>query len=204
MLLIATQFACSVFGIRSEETPKYEVLLKDDDKEIRTYAPYIVAKTLMPDDSDQSRSAAFRVIAGYIFGGNEKKQSISMTAPVAQKPSKSNEKIAMTAPVSQKKNDQGFEMTFMMPSKFKLEDLPTPNDSRVEFGQIPAQIIAAIRYSGLGRTQTKAKKAAELRAWIVGQAQYEIESDAIWSGYDPPWTLPFFRRLEIMFELRKK
>jgi hypothetical protein len=79
MSLSLTQVACSVVGIRSAETPKYEVLLKENNKEIRAYSSYVIAKTLMKDDSDQSRSEAFRLIAGYIFGGHEKKQSNSMT-----------------------------------------------------------------------------------------------------------------------------
>ncbi len=201
MSLSLTQVACSVVGIRSAETPEYEVLLKENNKEIRAYSSYVIAKTLMKDDSDQSRSEAFRVIAGYIFGGNEKKQSISMTAPVVQKSAVSSEKISMTVPVSQKQGAKGLEMTFMMPSKYKMSDLPKPNDVRVTFQEIPAQTIGAIRYSGLGSTKTNSQKTAELRKWILLQSKYKINSEAIRAGYDPPWTLPFLRRLEMMFEL---
>jgi len=37
----------------------------------------------------------FSIVAGYIFGGNTKKESISMTAPVVA----TSESISMTAPV---------------------------------------------------------------------------------------------------------
>jgi hypothetical protein len=196
-----TQVACSILGIRSEENPKYEVLVKEGDKELRSYASYIVAKTSMKDDSDASRSEAFRVLAGYIFGGNEKKQSLSMTAPVTERSEPQSESISMTAPVSSSRSQEGWIMTFMMPSKYQLAELPKPKDSRVQFEVVPAKLIATLRYSGLGRTSTNQQKAIELRQWVDAMKKYRIVSDPIRAGYDPPWTLPFLRRLEIMFEL---
>ena len=201
MGITLTQVACSIVGIRSEENPKYDVLVKDGDKEIRAYSSYIIAKTTMKDDSDASRSEAFRVLAGYIFGANEKKQSLAMTAPVTQKSAPQSESISMTAPVSSSRSEKGWVMTFMMPSKYALQDLPTPKDPRVQFEEVPARHLAALRYSGLGRAATNQKKSEELRAWLATQQGYKIVSDPIRAGYDPPWTLPFFRRLEIMFEL---
>ena len=201
MAISVTQTACSILGIRSEENPKYEVLIKDGDKEIRAYSSFIIAKTSMKDDSDASRSEAFRVLAGYIFGANEKKQSLAMTAPVTQKTSPTSESISMTAPVSSSASAEGWIMTFMMPSKYSLKDLPTPKDSRVQFEEVPPKVVGVLRYSGLGRASTNQLKAEELRSWIGTQQKYKIESAPIRAGYDPPWTLPFFRRLEMMFEL---
>ena len=62
----------------------------------------------------------FRVLAGYIFGGNAEE-----------------EKIAMTAPVQQSMEGEQ-EMAFMMPAQYALEDLyrvPEPQDQRVAFRQ---------------------------------------------------------------------
>jgi len=201
MGISVTQVACSIFGIRSEENPKYEILVQDGDKEIRSYSSYIIAKTSMKDDSDASRNEAFRVLAGYIFGGNQKKQSLSMTAPVTQRNSSESESISMTAPVLSARAGQGWVMTFMMPSKYRLQDLPIPNDPRVQFEDVPAKIFATVRYSGLGRARSNLKKSEELRAWLATQKKYRIVSEPIRAGYDPPWTLPFFRRLEMMLEL---
>lgn len=201
MGLSITQAACSILGIRSEENPKYEVLTKERNKEIRSYSSYIIAKTSMKDDSDTSRREAFRVLAGYIFGSNEKKQSLAMTAPVTQKNVSTSETISMTAPVSTSSSENGWIMTFMMPSKYALKDLPVPKDSRVQFEEVPAKVVGVLRYSGLGRDSTNQSKAEELRAWLATQQKYRISSPPIRAGYDPPWTLPFLRRLEMMFEL---
>lgn len=99
------QISCSVFGIRSEESPKYEVLRSEDNKEIRSYSGYIVAKTKMKGDFKEVQGDSFRLLAGYIFGNNEKKQKISMTAPVSQEKVSESEKIAMTAPITQSLNN---------------------------------------------------------------------------------------------------
>lgn len=89
--VLITQVGCSFMGIRNEETPKYEVLFKDGNKEIRQYSPYIAATTQVQGDFKESMNSAFRILAAYIFGANERKQSISMTAPVVAAPS--SEKI---------------------------------------------------------------------------------------------------------------
>lgn len=204
MAISLSQVACSVFGIRSEENPKYEVLFQEENKEIRLYAPYVIAKTPMKDDSNQSRNEAFRVLAGYIFGGNEKKQSLSMTAPVTRQASKVSETISMTAPVTQQKSGEDLFMTFMMPSKYKIADLPIPRDNRIAFEEVPSKLIGSIRYSGLGRSRTNKEKETQLKEWILAQGKYQILSEPIWAGYDPPWTIPFLRRLEMMFEIKAK
>lgn len=198
------QTACSVVGIRSEENPKYEVLLSESNLEVRSYSSYIVAKTTVKGDFESAQGDAFRILAGYIFGANERKQEISMTAPVVMKNTSKNEELAMTAPVVQSPTEDGLVMTFMMPSKYRLADLPTPKDNRIAFEEVPAKIFGVIRYTGLGRQSKNAEMANELKAWLTTQAQYEIISGPSYAGYDPPWTIPFFRRNEMMFELQVK
>lgn len=198
------QVSCSVFGIRSEENPKYEVLSTEENKEIRSYAPYIVAKTTVKGEYKQAQNEAFRILAGYIFGDNERKQKISMTAPVVVDGKSSNEKISMTAPVMQTPASEGWVMTFMMPSKYKMDDLPTPKDKRVQFEEVPAKVVGVIRYSGTGRESSNAERAQELKDWLLSKGQYEIVSGPSYAGYDPPWTIPWFRRNEMMFEVKAK
>jgi hypothetical protein len=200
MLLIS----CSVLGIRSEETPKYEVITNEGDKEIRSYAGYIVAKTTVKGDYRQSQGDAFRILAGYIFGKNEKKQKIAMTAPVTQEKSSESEKIAMTAPVVQSESQDGWVMTFSMPAKYSMTDLPTPQDKRVVLEEVPPKLMGVIRYSGLARPSTNNQMAEELRSWLASKVDYEIVAGPSIAGYDPPWTIPLFRRNEAMFEIRLK
>jgi hypothetical protein len=195
------QSACSMFGIRSEETPTYEVLLKDENKEIRAYASHVVAKTTVPGDYRKAQRDGFKILASYIFGGNTQKQSISMTAPVSQQANSTKEQIAMTAPVSQFREESGWTMTFTMPSQYQIETLPTPNDPRVVFDQIPAKLIASLQFTGGRGEKRNREKSEELKQWIQSKTKYRILSGPSSSGYDPPWTLPFFRRNEVHFEI---
>ncbi len=201
LVFLTSNTACSVFGIRSEETPEYRVLKKQDNKEIRLYSPYIVAKTtVLTEDYKKAQSQAFRRLADYIFGKNEKQSEIKMTAPVTQSDSK-EEKIEMTAPVSQAKVEGGWTMSFMMPSKYKMEDLPKPLDDRVQFARIPERKIAALRFTWLTDKEKNQNKASELRSWIQSQTKYVPVSDFRYAGYDPPWTIPFLRRQEVWIEV---
>jgi len=201
LLLSLVNAGCSVFGSRSEETPRYTVEKVDVDKEIRLYNSYVVAKTETTGEYESSQSEGFKVLAGYIFGGNKSKAKIAMTAPVEQVKS---EKIAMTAPVEQMKSEAGWTMTFMMPSKYKIDDLPTPNDPRIKFEEIPAKSVAVIRFSGSRSEKANADKAAELLQWIAAKGEYEVDGSMRSAGYDPPWTLPPFRRNEMLVDVKKK
>ncbi len=172
-------------GIHSEETPKYEVLSKEKDMEVRAYKPFMVARTSMDGDFKKAQGRAFRVLAGYIFGGNSTGDHIAMTAPVIQTP-----------------ENQGWSMAFMMPSKYRMNELPSPKDPRIQIEDVPAKTVGVIRFSGLANEAENKKKADALRTWLM-KAGYEITAGPNFAGYDPPWTVPFLRRNEIMFEISR-
>ena len=74
------------------ETPKYDVIKKDRQIEIRHYLGYINATVDIESDSHSTAgSQGFGYLANYIFGGNKNGQKIPMTAPVStSKKNKSN------------------------------------------------------------------------------------------------------------------
>jgi hypothetical protein len=197
-LLIA---GCSLFGAGSEEEPRYTVVLKENDKEIRKYESYIVAKTTIQGSFKEAQSQGFKILAGYIFGKNTSQKKIAMTAPVVQKAE--SEKIAMTAPVVIKPSDnQSWTMTFSMPSSFTLDTLPTPTDSRVVLEKVEARYVAAITFSGFWGEEKNAQKALALSEWLKTHPKYLALSAGMFAGYNPPWTLPFLRRNEMLMEVR--
>lgn len=208
LLLVISIFClsgCSVFGVRNEETPNYEVLVKNENMEIRRYSSYIVANTFIEGSFKETQNKGFRVLAGYIFGDNEKASKISMTAPVVMNPQKTeSEKIAMTSPVTQAPKGDGWEMSFMMPSQYKnIEDLPKPKDPRVSFKVVESKPMAVISFTGFWSDEKNKKMAEQLKVWLVQQGEYEPSSEPKFAGYDPPWTLPFLRRNEVMIEITK-
>ena len=194
---------CSLFGKGNEEQPSYQVVLKEDNKEIRKYESHIIAKTTITGDFKDAQSKGFRILAGYIFGKNKSQESIPMTAPVVQGPQ--SEKISMTAPVViAPAENKSWTMTFSMPSHFTLKTLPLPTDKRVEIEVVKERFVAAITYSGFWGEERNREEASKLLTWIKSYADYEVISAPMFAGYNPPWTLPFLRRNEMLIELRRK
>ncbi len=194
---------CSLFGKGSEEQPSYKIVVKQENKEIRQYDSYIIAKTTVSGSFKDAQSEGFRILAGYIFGKNKSKQKIAMTAPVVQK--SESEKISMTAPVVISPNEnKTWTMTFSMPSKFTLETLPEPSDERVEIEKVEGKLVAALTFSGFWNESKNEKKALELTEWLKNYQEYQLISAPMFAGYNPPWTLPFLRRNEMLIELTQK
>jgi hypothetical protein len=183
---------CSVVGIRSgTPEPVFLVVGQVGPLQIRQYAPRLAASVTVPGDEIAARSAGFRRLAGFIFGGNVSKTSIEMTAPVAQ----ASEKIAMTAPVAQSGDAAGWTITFYMPAQYTMATLPKPNDPNIVVHEVPAVTYAVYRFSGVpGREPVHAAHAVLLAN--LKNSGWVPSGEVLDWFYDPPWTLPFARRNE--------
>jgi hypothetical protein len=190
---------CTVFGIRTVEQANYTVLMDEGDIQIRQYDDFIVAETIVEAEYDEASSTGFRRIAGYIFGKNKRDEKISMTAPVLQE-REAGEKIAMTAPVLQEQDGTGWRMSFVMPAKYTLDTIPQPIDPKVVLKEVKGSKVAAIRYSGLLSEDRINKKTEKLEAWLEEKG-YATLSEPRSAGYDPPWTIPFLRRNEVLIDI---
>jgi hypothetical protein len=184
--------ACAI----ATEEPAFTVSLAQGDCEVREYPALVVAEVSVTGDRKVAASAGFRLLAGYIFGGNTARQKIAMTAPVVQAPA-AGQKIAMTAPVLQSGGDGQWVIRFIMPRGTTLESLPRPNDPEVHLHAIAPARMAVIRFSGLARPDAIAANTAALSAFITAQHLQAIGPVSL-AQYDPPWKLWFLRRNELM------
>jgi hypothetical protein len=179
------------------EKPSYRVVERGEGFELREYAPYLVAETVVGGSREAAGNAGFRVLAGYIFGKNRGEKKIAMTSPVTQaEPAK----IAMTAPVAQAGQEGRWSIQFMMPSAYTLETLPEPLDPAVSFRRLPARRVAAHRYSGTWSASRYEAHLATLRA-ALASAGLAAVGEPIWARYDPPFMPWFLRTNEILVEL---
>ena len=185
--------------VSNVEHPKYTLIERSGNIEIRDYAPMIVAETEVTGERREAISKGFRLIANYIFGNNTAAQKIPMTAPVTQQGS---EKIAMTAPVTQQGVGKNWRVRFVMPSKYTMETLPKPNNPAVELKEIPGRRFAAIRFSGMGGQDSLERHTKEVDEFLSAKNLTPL-SPPTYAFYNPPWTLPFLRRNEVMVELSK-
>jgi len=225
-LVAATLIAAAVAdpgAARAAEEPAYTVLERDGRIELREYAPVVIAETVVEGDLATASNAGFRRLAGYIFGGNRSvraggaSEKIEMTAPVTVQPSPAPgtapaspdapaERIAMTAPVTVQRQDGAtpapgqpgrWRVQFTMPREWTLATLPRPNDTAVVLREVPAMRQAVLGFSGLAGEEAVREATEALLAWVAARGLAPLGAPQL-ARYDPPWTLPFLRRNEVM------
>ena len=167
------------------EEPEYELLSEYEGFEIRRYSESVQARLLTPSSGWSGSSGGFRRIAGYIFGGNE-----------------TNQRIAMTAPVQMWDTDSGSMMSFTMPSKYSIKDLPSPIDKGVEIVKVDEYVVAVLPFSGLSGTSKARRLMAKLET-LIQASGLTAKGAPVLAVYDNPGTtLPFMRRNEIHLALK--
>jgi hypothetical protein len=181
-------------AMATEEAP-YTVIKTDDIFELREYAPQVLAEVIVDGDLEGAGNKAFRPLFRYISGDNKSRDKIAMTAPVSQE--QKGEKISMTAPVIQQSVQGKWAVSFMMPASYTMETLPTPDDQNIKLRQVPARRVAAVRYSGFWSEEKYLLHKEKLEKWIKDN-RYTVTGEPVWARYNPPFTLWFMRRNEIL------
>ena len=183
------------------DEPDFNLILKEDKFEIREYAPKIIAQVEVFGDFDDASSKGFKILADYIFGNNtstDGKARIEMTAPVEMEPLP--QKIKMTKPVLTEGNDNNWIVSFIMPNEFTLETLPKPNNKSIKILSLPKEKYAVIVFSGLVSESSYLEKEKLLNQFIK-EKKLKSSGEIKIARYNPPWTLPFFRRNELMIKV---
>ena len=193
---------CSVFGVQSVEEASYQLVQKDEQFEVRDYAPLVVAETRVNADFKEAGNTAFRRLFAYISGENETNEEIAMTSPVIAESGSndSGEKIAMTAPVFSQKEGEAWLYKFVLPDTYSLNNAPRPLNPDVALTETAPTRVAALRYAGRATAKAQASNAIKLIDWVESQGLV-AQSEPRWAGYNPPWTLPPFRRNEVLIDV---
>ena len=164
------------------ESYPYKLVKKYPDFEIRTYESSLFNSVKLPYSSyKESSRKGFSILAGYIFGSNEK-----------------NEKIAMTSPVMMSIEDS-MTMHFLVPKKYTEETLPSPTNKQVELTKIPAKTVAVISFKGWADDE-KIEKYKQQLIQHLKEEKIEYKGPFFFLGYNPPFEL-LNRRNEVMVEI---
>lgn len=198
--LVGIVLLWSVWGYFSSRVEKTEYLVLESkgSYEIRLYPAHIVAQTTVKGSYNEALNEGFRIVAGYIFGGNTKKQSIAMTTPVVEQKSES---ISMTAPVVATIEGESHTIAFGMPASYTLDTLPTPDDARVKIVTIPEKKMAAIHFSWY-RTDSRIQSKKQELLNALGKDGVSVIGEPQYAGYNAPWTPPWMLRNEVMVEVK--
>ncbi len=203
-LVLGLSTACSVFGNNGDvKEPPYRVLKQEDVFSLRQYDPMIVAEVQAKGAWDTASSKGFRPLFEYIDGQNQSRTKIAMTTPVLQSEGR-GEKIPMTAPVfvEPQSTSQVWSIGFVLPSDFTLETAPAPVNPQVKLVPKPARQMAVIRFSGVANSEQRQAASQKLQQWVLAQG-FLSQGKFLYAGYNPPFTLPPFRRNEMMVEVVK-
>ncbi len=183
-IVIAFIIVIESVDVAATEEPRFELIDRWPDKniELREYDARILAVTRM----DTAENGGFSTLAGYIFGGNTAEQKIAMTAPV---------QTSMAGSAVQ-------EMAFVMPSQFGESDLPEPNDPAIDLRPMSGYVAAVIAFSGRASASTAETHWKQLREFLE-ESNLEAVGPPTLNQYNPPWTLPFLRRNEIIVPINR-
>jgi effector-binding domain-containing protein len=194
------------------EQPKYSIVQTDGSIEMRQYEPMLIAKVRVDGERQAAISSGFKLLAAYIFGDNTTQNKMKMTSPVKQVAVQADigvptqvmqQKIKMTAPVTQKKVDNSWEISFVMPSKYTEATLPKPINSKVDIESIPKKQYAVIIFSGLVSDKNLQKNKDKLLSYLAVN-NIKMLSSPLYAFYNPPWTMPFLRKNEVLVEVPYK
>jgi hypothetical protein len=158
---------------------------------VRDYPAQTVAEVVAEGDQQNAVRDGFRRLANYIFGANSGDQKIAMTAPVAQTP-------VVSGPITASAlGAQRWVVRFDMPRSHDLSTLPKPKTAAIRLSTLPPARIAAVRFSGLMSVSAAAKETDELLSYIKASGLKALGPPTL-AQYDPPWTLWFLRRNEVL------
>jgi hypothetical protein len=186
-ILLIAFIGIQFFALKSQkniETYAYDITKTYDNFEIRTYKSTLFTSVkLSTKNYKESSSKGFSILAGYIFGDNDR-----------------NEKIAMTSPVAMSLDDS-MTMLFMVPKKFDKETLPQPNQSQIVFTEEPAKTVAAISFKGWANDEKIETYKQQLKLALDKQG-ITYTNRFYFLGYNAPYEV-FNRKNEVIVELSK-
>ena len=203
--------ACSVFGGKAAEEPAYGIVLADGDIEIREYEGHAIAWTAAAGSFEEAVGAGFRRLFEYITGANAGGSDIAMTAPVLTAPAIVNTGTTVLEPDLGTDDGEspgalagpgigGWRIGFVLPDGYTAATAPVPEDGGVAVRDLGARCVASIRFSGMLDNKAGEVERQRLERWIEAR---DLEHAGDWrmAGYNPPWTIPIFRRNEVMVTL---
>ena len=183
----------NIFSIKqtmSYEEPKYKTIKTSDVYEIREYDDRLAVEIEYSNED-----SGFRYLFNYISGENKSSEKVKMTVPVTQ-----SVKINMTTPVTQSSQGGKMKMQFFLPSKFTIKNAPQPTNERVNLIIIKGGVYAVISYSGRLTNRNYSKHYKQIINQL-NKDNIEFIEPAIRATYNGPFTLPIFRRNEIMIKI---
>lgn len=174
------------------DTPKYTILKRTANYEVRQYRPFLVAET--GSGSELSGSSGFNRVTGYIFGKNTGEEKIPMTTPV----------FTQAVPTTGSTGDQTagvVAIQIVLPSDRELGALPDPTVEGVRLKEVEGGYAAAVRFSGKPTEEVVRGKEKQLREALVREGLRPRDGCVLARYNDPGRTPSYIMRNEVLIWL---
>lgn len=169
------------------EQPNYEIIDElPGGVEIRRYEARTYAASRVDGTGMEARRQGFRLLFNYIAGENARDEEISMTIPVATEI-----------------EDKEHVMQFFLPSGYDNSTAPAPKNPNVSIGTLEPRIEAALQYTGSQSVQ-RAEQHAILMKNELEKSDWEMSGEIRSMFYNPPFSIPFLRRNEVVVTVQQK
>jgi hypothetical protein len=187
------------FGIRLEEHPKYEVVDRIGDVEVRRYAPAVLAEITLKGTHGKALDHAFDRLADYVFGGNQAHQTMAMTSPVLQRP----EGTPWPASSRVGSDAEQWTIAFFLGNDLTAQEMPAPNDPAIHVVRVDTHLVAALTYHGNNTDDRRRRARDQLVHALNGQSVYRIDDRVMWAQFDGPVVLPFAKKNEAQVAVKR-
>ena len=184
------------------EEPDYKVVKTYPEFELRQYAPYLVAETVVQGDFTDVGNQAFRRLFAYISEDKRPQGEISMTTPVIQQPLPKSEE-AGADDGQEVNNTDRYRFAFVMPKTYSLESLPVPDNAEVTLKGVSARLMAVRRYSGTW-SEDRYRKNEQILFDAIQREGLKVVGEPVFARYNAPFSLWFLRRNEVLIEILRR
>lgn len=161
--------------------PSHEVEQRVGRLEVRRYPSVRVAATTVSGTWEDALHEGSLRLASFLHGGND-----------------AHTRLRMAAPVIGAGDAAGFRLAVVLADDAVT---PTPDDPRVSVSDVPPRRVAVLRFHGR-RDEAAIERHKRELARELARSGLKPHGEAIFAGYDPPTTLPLFRRNELWVELQ--
>ncbi|XP_023875332.1 heme-binding-like protein At3g10130, chloroplastic isoform X2 [Quercus suber] len=168
------------------ESPKYQILKRTANFEVRKYTPFIVVEA---NGDKLAGSTGFNDVTGYIFGKNSRSEKIPMTTPVFTQ--------AFDAELSK------VSIQVVLPLEKDISSLPDPNQGTISLRKVEGGIAAVLKFSGRATEDIVREKEKALRSSLINDG-LKPKTGCLFARYnDPGRTRSFVMRNEVLIWLEE-
>ncbi|MCG7844790.1 MAG: heme-binding protein [Methanomassiliicoccales archaeon] len=157
----------------------YEVVSHLGDAELRRYSDLLLVTV-----HDLADNESFGLLFQYIGGGNDKSSKIPMTAPVVSRTGEPTDP------------DSEGQMSFVLPTEMRMEDVPRPKDPRVMLERKKGGLFAVMRFRGRAGEDDVQKMIHDLLGELK-EADHKVDGRPFLLRYNSPFTPGFMRHNEV-------